>query len=313
MARTRTIRHGLEAVLFLLGQWIVPLFPRRFLVAFSRAAGWIGFAVARGQRRIALANLDVVYGDSLSKREKEAIVLAAFRSFALLACDFFWFSRRTEARLRRWVRFDDSCRHCLQTRPAVLTGPHLGNWEIVGQALALRGHGWTSVVLPLKNPWVDARIAAMRRRTGQNVVPRAGAVRRLLAVLRGGGQVALLIDQNTKPSDGGVFVEFFGLPAPVSKAAAALAIRTGTPVVLVHCLPERDGGYRAFASEPVVPPQDKDRESEFTRALVERLEALIRSAPGHWLWMYKRWKYIPSGADPARYPFYAKSCREALR
>ena len=306
MARNRNIRHGLEALLFALGQGVIPFLPRCCSLGFSRLFGWLAYVVARGQRRIALANMDAVYGDTLSAREKEALARAAFQTFVQLTFDLFWFSVFTEKRIRRWVRFDASCeRHC-STWPAVLLGLHLGNWEILGQALALRGQLGASVAMPLKNPWIDARIVAWRRRTGQTIIPRNGAVRRLLTILREGGRVALLIDQNTKPAEGGVFVDFFGLPAPVSRAAAALAIRAQAPVIVLHCLPQADGGYCAYASEPMPPPADKTAETDFTRVLCKRMEQTIRSAPERWLWMYKRWKYIPAGSDPARYPFYAK-------
>ena len=34
-------------------------------------------------------------------------------------------------------------------------------------------------------------------------------------------------------------------------------------------------------------------------------EKAIREHPEAWLWSYKRWRYIPLGADPRPFPFYA--------
>jgi lauroyl/myristoyl acyltransferase len=55
-----------------------------------------------------------------------------------------------------------------------------------------------------------------------------------------------------------------------------------------------------------VPVRAADTDMDVTQATVTRLERAIREAPGHWLWMYKRWKTIPEGADPHAYPFYAR-------
>ena len=52
-----------------------------------------------------------------------------------------------------------------------------------------------------------------------------------------------MLDQNTSEREGGIVVDFLGLPMPVSSAPAALAYRTGTTIMLGFCLPEPGGRY----------------------------------------------------------------------
>jgi KDO2-lipid IV(A) lauroyltransferase len=168
----------------------------------------------------------------------------------------------------------------------------------------LRGLSLTSVAKPLANPFVDALLNRSRGSTGQRVVSARGALRSLLGALRADGFVALVIDQETKAEEGGVFVDFFGVPAPMSGAAGRLALRLGCPVYPVFCVCEAGGRYRAYA-RPAVDPGGAGDPAVFTARIAEAMESEIRRRPDQWLWMYKRWKRVKPGASAGRYPFYA--------
>jgi KDO2-lipid IV(A) lauroyltransferase len=130
----------------------------------------------------------------------------------------------------------------------------------------------------------------------------------MLKALRSGKRIALVLDQNTLPPDGGTFVPFFGLPVPMSRAAAMLSQRTGAPIVVGYGLAQPDGRYHMHCRPPL--SLDGMTEAAGTARIMAGLETVIREHPGQWLWMYKRWKHIPAGADGARYPFYARRMQE---
>jgi KDO2-lipid IV(A) lauroyltransferase len=304
------IRHLAEVLLFHIGFLILPLLPRRVTVGLALTLGDIGYRFARKTRRLAFWNLDIVFGDAKSASEKAALARESFRSFALTMLDLFWFGLFTERRLRRWVRFDPSCESLLNVSPLIVPTAHLGNWELLGQATALRKPGVVSVAAPLENPWVDALLSRARSRTGQRIVPRQGAARALLRALKEGGAVGLLLDQNTTPREGGGFVDFFGLPAPISLAAATLAIRCEATILPAFCVHAGDGSYVCFALDPIPAPRGADPET-VTAAIARAFETGIRRHPGQWLWMYRRWKYVPVGGDRARFPRYARPIRSA--
>ena len=134
-------------------------------------------------------------------------------------------------------------------------------------------------------------------------------MRRLLRELRAGAGTAMLLDQNTLPRDGGVFVPFFGLPVPISRAAVRLAARSGASIVPVFSVPEPDGTYRGYALEPVPVPRDAD-EDGMTAELAKMMEEQIRKHPGHWLWMYRRWKLVPEGHAGDGFPWYSRPIRD---
>jgi KDO2-lipid IV(A) lauroyltransferase len=287
---------------------LIALMPRRAVTALARAMGRLAYLFSPKLRRIGLANLDLAFGDSKPAAEKRTILVRSFQSFALVALDLFWFSRRTRERIARHVRLDDVMLRGLARTPMICLTGHLGNWEVLGCAVAASGHPLSSVAMPLKNPEVDRILGELRSVAGQGVIRREGAVRGMLRVLRQGGRVALLLDQNTKPSEGGLFVDFFGVPATVSPAAAALALHAGSAIGFGFCLPEGDG-YRVVSLEVLEPPPVAGQEEgaavlDLTRRITQVYERFIREHPEFWLWSYKRWKHVKPGDDPSRYPFY---------
>ena len=103
--------------------------------------------------------------------------------------------------------------------------------------------------------------------------------------------VALLIDQHIQGRDA-VHVEFFERPAATTSALAALALRTGAPVVPVFALPLGGGRFRMIYEHPVEPPQADSEQAvrEFTQRCTDVLEMYVRRHPALWLWMHRRWR-----------------------
>ena len=301
-------RAKIELVLAKLGLFVVPVLPRRAVLVLARLLAAGAWCVARRERRIGLANLDLAFGDSKTAMEKQAILRESFRTFALMLLDIFWFSKKIHERVARWVEFDPSMEPLWHQRATVGITAHLGNWELLGQTVAMRGYPLASLAAPLANPAVDDLFRRVRGVSGQNVIPQQGAVRQLLRALRSGSKIAILLDQNTLPKEGGVFVPFFGLPVPVSAAGAMLGLKTGALFFFGFCLAQSDGRYRCLSTGSFTPPAADHPAAveQLTLRIAAELEQVVRTYPGQWLWMYKRWKYIAPGVGRTRYPYYAK-------
>ena len=312
-------RAKLELALCKLGLLVVPPLPRRAVVMLAHAIAAVGWLVARRERRVGQANLDLAFGATLTPAAKRAILRESFYTFALLMLDVFWFSKHIRERVERWVEFDASMEPLWQHRATVGVTAHMGNWELLGQSVLLRGYPLASVVMPLANPAVDELFRQVRADNGQQVVPRQGAVRHLLRALRSGHKIALLLDQNTLPQEGGQFVPFFGVPVPVSAAGSVLGLKTGALFFFGFCLPQPDGHYRmlssgSFTPDPLTPGCDEAAAvAALTLRTAAMIEQVVREHPGQWLWTYKRCKFIAPGADPALYPYYAKPTPAAAK
>lgn len=309
MSTAKKLRKRFETLMTRLALLWVPRWSRRSVVRMAWMSGTVASCLPIYMRRVARANLDLVYGDELSRAEKNRILRGSCRTFALVMLDLFWYARDTRQRIQETVIFDPGLDEVFSSRAQMCITAHLGNWELLGHAVSIRGFPLSSVAAPLVNPAVDEYLAQLRTVSGQIIIPQEGALRGLLRTLKSGGKVALLLDQNTRPEQGGVFVDFFGLPVPISDAGAALAIKTGADILFGFCIPDADGNYYVHSCPKLCPAADqagRDDILKYTQAIAKAIEQAIREHPEAWLWMYKRWKHVPdSGTDP-RWPFYAK-------
>lgn len=289
----------------------IGLLPRGAVLAMAAGLGRLMLLARPRWRRVGRANLDLVFGASRTPAEKRRILRRACRNLALTGLDVVWFAARPGERLRKWIDFEGVDLDDLRRRACLCVTAHLGNWELLGQAMAQAGLPLSSVAMPLRNAGLDDWLVAARGRTGQRIIPREGALKRILGVLARGEAVALLLDQNTGLGEGGEFHDFFGVPATVSPVAGLLACRTGASVRFGFCLPAEGGRYRVpritgFDTPAVSGPDLEAAKREVTERVLRAYEEQIRQSPECWLWMYKRWKHVRPGDDPARYPAYSR-------
>mgnify|MGYP001943348791 CR=1 FL=1 len=292
-------------VLICLG-W-VPLLPRRAVLGLGQIISRIGVAKSSKLWRIGRANLDLAFGEDKSPVEKDAILRKCFENHAIVVLDFIWFSFRSRARQERWIKWHPSADVLFKDQAACFLTAHYGNWEVLGQSLAARGVPLYSVAADLKNASAGRIMNHLRECTGQVIIPQQGAARKMLRALREGKKLAVLLDQNPRPRQGGVFINFFGLPVPVSPAAAALAVKTRAPVCTLVAVPDERGVYTVTVHDVLsADPTANAPVTELAQRMADSVVSVIRAAPEHWCWMYKRWKFVPSDRTREDYPFYAR-------
>lgn len=170
--------------------------------------------------------------------------------------------------------------------------PHLGCFEITGQALAERygaARPVTALYRPPRQPWLRPLVERARDRPGLRLVPTSlSGVKQLLKALKAGEAVALLPDQ-VPPQGLGQWTPFFGRDAYTMTLSARLALQSGAVVVLTwgERLP-RGRGYRLhFSALPKALPADL---ADATLCVNQAMESLIRQCPRQYLWGYGRYK-----------------------
>ena len=236
----------------------------------------------RPHRRLAVDNLQAAF-PLRTRRECRAIAREMFAHFGRLLMVLLKFSTMTPAEMLACVEFDGDERvrqaHAGGRGVLLFTG-HFGYWEINALVHALAIRPIAVLARPLDNPLLHDLLESVRRRTGNSVIYRRGALRRVLRALADNQAVAVLIDQHIQTVDA-VFVDFFNRPAATTSALAALALRTGAPVVPVFALPLPGGRFRMVYEHPVDPPggDDADAIREFTQRCTDVLEMYVRRYP----------------------------------
>ena len=297
------IRYRIEYLLVMAVRGVVGALP-------DRAANWIGtlvgssfYAFDPAHRRLAVSQLRAAF-PVRSEAECRAIARATFAHFGRLLVVLLKFSTLTAEQIRERVEFDgeERVRAALAAgKGALLFSGHFGYWELQGIAHPLVLPPMSVLARPLDNPLLHRLLERTRRATGNHVIYRRGAVRRVLRALSANGVVAIMIDQHMSDADA-VMVEFFNRPAATSSALAALALRTGAPLIPVFALPIGRGRYRMIYEHPVEPPASDcaDPVLELTQRCTDVLEMYVRRHPQLWLWMHRRWRDV--GYEHAKVP-----------
>lgn len=312
--RLRRLRRSLAAIpqnlLLWLGTLVVPALSRAGERRLARFISWMLCRPFFRWWRCARTNLDIVYGDAMAPKEKERILHASFDNAALVITDYFWFGRRTEERLERHCAAgDDTIRRWIEGDfPGVFVTAHLGSWETAGLYVAAHGRRLWSVFKPIGSRAVARRMRRFRSGCEQRVIPREGAMTGVLRALRARDVVAMVLDQHVDGRDGGVYLDFLGLPASFSPAVGTLAHRLRIPVLVLAGVRDRETDrvvlrtFREFTAEETAATEPGD----LTRAIADAIGGMILRWPEQWLWAYRRWKRWQPGDDPKRYPWYAK-------
>ena len=294
----KKFRYWLEYVLLRSVGGAIRLLPVRPALALGRAMGSV-FYISSKRREIALDNLRLAYGDELEPREVERIARGMFRHFGQSIIESIWMRGRvTPEWLAQMVSFEnaEALHEALaKGRGAILVTAHFGNWELVGHAISKEfGSAW-SIASPLRNPYIDRYLNGFREETGQRIIKREGALKAMLRVLRDGELMLMLVDQHAH--SGGIEVKFFGRNAWTLTAPAAIAVRTGCPVVIAYCCSDKLAlHHRVVVQEVVEFESTGDRKGDVRRAteyITQGIETFIRKHPEQWLWLHRRWKPGP--------------------
>jgi Kdo2-lipid IVA lauroyltransferase/acyltransferase len=272
------------------------LLPWRWGVKFGSGLGISAFYLLRKERQRILDHLQIGFGDSLSDEERNRIALDCFAHLGMGFFEMLNFSKLSKINLADYVEFEGEehlTKVLSQGRGVIYVTGHIGNWELMGTALALRGYALKVVAAPVYDDRLDVLMTQQRARFGIETIRRGtpGAARRILSGLRQGCIMGFLIDQDTDVQ--GTFVDFFGQPAYTPTGPATLALHRETPVIMgfIHRL--ESGRHRISIEEPFSPVctgRGKAEDIQANTAIFTRhLEAYIRKRPEQWVWMHRRW------------------------
>lgn len=293
---------------------ILGIFPRSFLIALSRFIGNILYLIP-SCGHLCYVNICAAFPEKTPKEAKK-IAKESLQNLILTCLEFLWIRNNPEE-LENLVDHsaadeiaEEGLKKVKEGKETILVTPHLGNWEFSGRILAQIYHfQMATVVRTSRNIYLDKLISGGRNACGNvEIIYAKGGAKAMKNALRRGKTLGILIDQNVRLREGGIFIEMFGLPIPVSRAPAVLGRTHNTFFAVGATLRQPDGSFRAFLK--TLPKETKEYESdeELIQALTDLSEELIRMAPEQYLWLYKRFQYIPEGTPEdkvKRFPEYA--------
>jgi KDO2-lipid IV(A) lauroyltransferase len=273
----------------------------------ARAAGivfaWTVYLLHFRLRQVGMRNLELAFPET-SGREHARILRGEFTSLGRQlaeVCKFPQYSIENIDEIVVYDGFENYERALARGKGVLFLTGHIGGWELSAFTHSLHGHPVHIVMRPMDNVYLDRLIRRYRTLHGNKTVDKDDSVRGLLAAMKQGETVGILMDTNMTPPQG-VFVDFFGIPACTATGLARIALRTDAAVVPGFTLWDPGlGKYRLRFDPALELIRTDDNEADVvanTQLFTKVIEDYVRRYPGQWLWVHRRWKTRPAGEPP---------------
>jgi KDO2-lipid IV(A) lauroyltransferase len=270
--------------------------------AIGAGIGEFAYSALSRLRRVGAQNLELAFPE-MSRDRREQILKEVYRNLGYLLAEFCLMPGYSPEEASRFIRYE-GLENYLRARDRgkgvlVLTG-HLGAWELSSFYHSLMGYPMGMVIRRLDNPLVDRFVNRIRCLHGNRVIHKDDFARGLIASMRAGETVGILMDTNMTPPQG-VFVPFFGVDACTASGMARVAAKTEAAVVPGFLLwAKTEQRYVLHFGEELQMVSTGDAEADAlknTAAFTAVIESYIRRYPEQWLWMHRRWKTRPEGEE----------------
>ena len=289
------MKNRIEYILFILFSWYFWLLGLKHSRKFAAVLAFVFFYMIPIRKKVVFNNLKIAFPEN-DMRTNKKLAFRIYLSFAIALVEILYFPYLKREELLNAVKCSNPeliVEKFKEGRGVILLSSHYGNWELLAISVAMQIQlSFSVIVKPLRNPLVYEWMNNARTKFGNEVVPLGISIRRTYQTLKEKKIVAMVADQRG-PAEG-VRVDFFGKKVSVYTGPAALAIKTGAPLICGIAVRENDYNYKVVLveiSQQNLPDNEEEKIMEISRRYTSYLEKVIRENPEQWLWMHNRWKH----------------------
>jgi KDO2-lipid IV(A) lauroyltransferase len=281
--------------------------PLPFLQAFGARIGWLAARMHNGSAyRVVRRNLELCFPEAspewIEKTVRDNLVATAPIAFE---CAKSWgMPADYTVQMIRKVHNEEIFFEAMAAgRGTLAIAPHFGTFELMNAWLKQHTEN-TIMFKPGKDKGVNAYVRQARSRYCTILPADDSGVRGSFKALRHGGFCAILPD-HVPQDNAGIYAPFFGISTWTGVIVPKLVQRTGCTVLMMSCARRPCGdGFEIWFERP--DPEIYSADLFTSAAAMNRtIESLIRRAPTHYFWFYKRFKNNETLPDPY--------CRQAGR
>lgn len=278
--------------------FIANLMPRKLWLAFCGWLGRMAYSLTPKFRERTIYHLGLAYSKEKSVSEIMALSKRVFIMLGKNGGDILRSLKvRTLSDLEKFLvteGLENFERAQARGKGVMFLTSHLGAFDLQVTNMALRGLNPNIIGTPLKDERLNELLFSYRNAYGAVAIERGKESVRLFKVLKSGGSIAILIDQDTKVKSR--FVNFFGMQAATPIGATVLALRTGAAVVPTYIYLGEDGKQHMHILPEIPLVITGDEETDLivnTQNFTQVTEQIVRQHPDQWVWMHERWKTKP--------------------
>ncbi len=278
---------------------VMQAFPIDWNLRTGRWLAWVWIRLQPRYRDRAMTHLASSFGRNLTPAEIRNLANRSLECLAMwaveVACMPRLVNRFTWSRYINLVNFEEVLGLIVEGRGVIMVTGHYGSFELIGHLLAAFGFNMTAVMRPLDNVYLNEYLVSTRRMHGLRLLDKKGAMRDAESVVRSGGLLSFIGDQDAGRK--GLFVDFFGRPASTYKSIGLLAMTTGRPIVVGYA--RRYGNVARYdvGVQRIIYPREWEKQEDplrwITESYTSAVEEFVRDDPEQYLWIHRRWKSVP--------------------
>jgi len=272
--------------LFLFGEFLASIFPRRICYFIARQLSLIKFYLSKKDREALYYNFSAIIPD---KKKIKKVAKESFINFGYYLVDFFRYSKLNLDFIKKYVKIENIFyldNYAKEKKGLIILTAHIGNYELGGVIASILGYKFNAVALSHKDKRLDRFFNKKREMFGMGVIPIKGSAKKCLSVLDKKQFLCLLGDRDF--TDSAIETNFFNRKALIPRGFAFLATRKKVDVLAGFFIRENTFYYRLIFEEPIKYSEDK-KEEDIIREYVSILEKYIKKYPEQWYIFEKYW------------------------
>lgn len=263
--------------------------------SFSAALGIAAYMLWKSERKRLADCIDRVYYRLNKKPTKDidTIIKHCFLHFSLCIYELLKFPNLSQIKNKVKLNNIQNLKDALsKNKGVILILPHIGNWEILGAAIADADYRINSFFLGQKDDHLGNLLDNFRNYSKVKLFERAKGPRKALKSLRNGEILGMLADQDG--GNHGIYTNFLGHWVSIPPGPAVWSLKTNASVVPVICL--RKGLSENFEANffPALPDENSFSHAqnvvERTKKIVNWMQKIILDNPHQYLWFYDRFR-----------------------
>lgn len=279
---------------------LLTLLPISVIGRLGDGLGTLLWALVPSRRHIVRTNIQLAFADWRADKQRQ-LERRHFRSASrgMLEGALAWWA--PIKRLAPYYTIDglehlEAARE--RGRGVILLMPHYTTMEICGKIIGHHLPDFHPIYKPTKDAAFNAAMVHIRG-TGVAGLLTNDNMRGILRVLRQGKVVWYAPDQDFG-RHGAVFAPFMGVQTSTLTMTARLALRSGAPLVPLHCQRLPGNQWRVFL-EPALEDFPSGDEVADAKRINQVIEAQVQRAPEQYLWLHRRFKTRPDPNEPSPY------------
>lgn len=276
---------------------ILMVIPENWAYGFGRFLGRVVWISLKDRREAVIENLTIAFGGEKSLDWIQRTAFKSFEHLGLLVVEFFLIRHWDQAEMSRRIDYEGSEDLNLALLPGVegicLLTSHFGCFEVSAASVKFCGFKTNLIATRLKNPFLSKFVFSRAGSdSGVTTFPHKGSVKELIGRLKAGEMLAMLGDQRGD-AERGIFVDYFGTPAPANEIFAKFALDGEARVLPICTYRTAPGRYKTTYGPEIIITPTGDTTADLIKVssqFHQLFEQWLRIAPEQGFWFQRKWR-----------------------